>query len=910
MNFRYLSLAALLCLAACNGSDSQAPVTETEDSTFADAAGAKAQLDEINGQIAAAQKKRDELAAESQTIGSTVTEKRKALDDLIEQARIEADGIEQARAALEELQGDGANNPGKIVEATTRLNGLIREAGEKTDELDKAQKKLAVLNAGADEPGSIAAARKDLERLKGDGKGTPGEIAAAQRELEELELQLVALKGDGADKKGSITEAQEELALLKGDGADKKGSIKQAEDELDSLKDLVTTKTAELQDAQKALDDLTREDKDNPGKIAVAQKTLDDLVAQAVVKAEELRLASEELERLKIEGKKITDDATLAAGKITDDATLAATKITDVATLDAARIIGDALQKAGADMFKQANMLPQAGEMFASAGMEDEAFELLAPKDYVREDKAIYNAGIDAALELTAISETPSVKRQTIKLGDKSMPYTAKAGHLIAYAPKDPTNPDKKDAQAAIFYMAYTREGLPHEKRPVTFFFNGGPGEPSIWLHMGSFAPKRLETGEPVIPASALKARPASFPLVDNEESILDKSDIVFVDPPGAGFSQAIKPHTNREFWGPEVDAKLLRDFIVRYTNVNKRQLSPKYIYGESYSGIRVPILTRLIEEGGKGQYEPDPSGKDPVVLSGFVLNAPIMSYVSNCRYAGVSCTGFVPAYAMLADYHKLSKVNGLATIPASVDTLRTFVSGTFIPAFEKYLKKNTTQDWNTYIATPAGTKFLQDLSDKTGVAVNDWKLDLKMSGSTFMGKIKSGNSYNAYDARMLVPFVGGVKVYDPTYYEDAAFDKGIADLLPSYLNYKNTATYMTSNIAPKGTSPANANWNWGAAGRNATSSIPDLQATLGYDPGLKVLIVHGYYDLATPFYQTELDLKNVGLAERVPVKSFKGGHMIYVSKEARVPLKAALDEYYDAPPYTPPVTDAGLTLN
>ncbi|CAN7398625.1 hypothetical protein LJR231_002489 [Phyllobacterium sp. LjRoot231] len=418
-------------------------------------------------------------------------------------------------------------------------------------------------------------------------------------------------------------------------------------------------------------------------------------------------------------------------------------------------------------------------------------------------------------------------------------------------------------------------------------------------MHMGSFAPKRLKTGEPVIPDAVLKKRPSSFPLIDSEESLLDKTDLVFVDPPGAGYSQAIKPHINREFWGPEVDAKIVRDFIVRYVNVNNRQLSPKYIYGESYSGIRVPILSRLIEEGGKSQFDPDPSGKDPVVLSGIVLNAPILSYVSNCRYGGASCAGFVPAFAMLADVFKLSTVNGLATIPGSVDTLRTFVSGTYSPALEKFLNKAKPSEWTDYAASTAGKQFLQDMQDKTGISSDSWKTNPNKKNSDFMFLTKKDYAYNSYDARMIIPKINGLDPYDPSYYEDAAFDKGIADLLPDFLNYRAMTTYMSSNVAG-GTSPANKNWNWGA-GRNTTNSLPALSATLGYDPSLKVLVLHGYYDLVTPFYQTELDLKSVGLADRVPVKNFKGGHMTYVSEEARVPMKAALDEYYDAPHYSPP---------
>ncbi len=176
--------------------------------------------------------------------------------------------------------------------------------------------------------------------------------------------------------------------------------------------------------------------------------------------------------------------------------------------------------------------------------------------------RTFFDGGPEGGLELAAVDETPAVKHHSTTISGKTVEYTATAGHLIAYAPAEPASPATTDAQASIFYMAYTRDDLPKENRPVTFFFNGGPGSASIWLHLGSSAPKRLKTGEPFIPESAYTEKPATFPWIDNEETLLDKSDLVFVDPVGTGYSQAIKPHQNQDFWEMEVDARVDLDFI------------------------------------------------------------------------------------------------------------------------------------------------------------------------------------------------------------------------------------------------------------------------------------------------------------------------------------------------------------
>lgn len=217
------------------------------------------------------------------------------------------------------------------------------------------------------------------------------------------------------------------------------------------------------------------------------------------------------------------------------------------------------------------------------------------------------------AVDRLAVSETPSSKAQTINLKGSVIPFTATAGHMIAYdwesAPPKPVDLARLDAQAAIFYTAYTRDDLPRETRPVTFVFNGGPGGSSADLDLDFLGPKKIDTVSP------------ELRLLDNPDTLLDKTDLVYVDPVGTGYSTAIRPYENADFWGVDSDAKVLRDFITRYINLTGRQSSPKYIYGLSYGGMRAPIIGRRLIESGSRDYTAGPDGKPANILAGLILN-------------------------------------------------------------------------------------------------------------------------------------------------------------------------------------------------------------------------------------------------------------------------------------------------
>ncbi|WP_342704868.1 peptidase [Burkholderia arboris] len=522
----------------------------------------------------------------------------------------------------------------------------------------------------------------------------------------------------------------------------------------------------------------------------------------------------------------------------------------------------------------------------ASEESELDVFARVAPADKVLNDGNTYDTTLNGSIALSRIDEDSSVKRHTITINGKVLPYVARAGHLVAYR----QNGSGKKAEAAIFYTAYTRDALPKENRPVTFLWNGGPGSASIWLHMGSWGPKRLKSDAPNM-ADPTK-QPDSFPFEDNAISLLDQSDIVFVDPPGTGLSTAIEPLKNGDLWGTDDDAQVVADFITSYTNKYNRQSSPKYLYGESYGGIRTPIVANLLEQAGTSGYAPDPSGKPAKVLAGFILNSPLVDYNSNCDMmrGTVTCEGYIPSYAMTADYFKKSVKRGTQTQEQYLGELRTLARATFQTTYGAYFTNGRPNNqWNAYAASTAGQALLNRMADYTGIPASTWKSAFNYTPGPFRSALVPGYNLGRYDARMKVP---NGNSFAADSYIDVAFLNQLKTYFPDFVNYKTQSSYEPLNSATI------SNWKWKRAGSKYyyPQSITDIQAVLTADPDAKLLILHGYEDIATPGFQTELDLEGVNLSDRIPVKWFEGGHMIYNTEASRAPLKQAIDSYYKSP--------------
>lgn len=467
-------------------------------------------------------------------------------------------------------------------------------------------------------------------------------------------------------------------------------------------------------------------------------------------------------------------------------------------------------------------------------------------------DPTLYSSNGSASLQ--AANEFTSVTHHQVTVNGTVLNYTATVGHMTALAL------GSNAPEASFFYVAYTLDGSAPATRPVTFFYNGGPGSASVWLHLGSFGPKRLDTGEPNMSGTP------PFPLVDNAETMLDLSDLVFVDAIGSGYSQAIAPNTNSTFWGVDVDGAVFRDFVMRYAAVNNRGASPKFLYGESYGGPRTAVLADLLESAG-------------VHLTGLVLQSPAMNYNNNCGIIteSISCGTFLPSYGAIGAWF------GFTTPPHPPAELPTFMGSMramadeFEPILRGYLQNGT----------PATPEFLTRLASNTGLARGQWEANLNRDPEYFRTQLRSGTIYGRYDGRVTLPNNSPPgHAVDPS---DVLLSPSVAFRIGEYLTslgYTTPSTYTLLSNAIMG-------WNFNHDGHDLPDTVPDLAAAMAQNPRLKVLSVNGYHDLATPFRTTERDLGRLGNNPNVAVREYIGGHMTYLENASRRAMKADLADFY-----------------
>lgn len=455
-------------------------------------------------------------------------------------------------------------------------------------------------------------------------------------------------------------------------------------------------------------------------------------------------------------------------------------------------------------------------------------------------DPASYSGAQTASL--TAPQEGAAIVNTRITLAGKTLDYKATTGHLTA------TDPVSGQPTVSFFYVAYTAGTLDPSKRPVTFFYNGGPGSSSLWLHMGSFGPKRIVTA---IPSNVI----APLQLVDNQETLLDHSDLVFIDAVGTGFTQAVAPRKNGDFWGVDSDAAAFRDFVRRYVTVNGRQTSPKYLYGESYGSPRTGVLSNLLEVAG-------------VKLSGIVLQSAVMNYNTNCGVltpGTTSCEGYIPSYAAVSAYYHLT------TPPGDFNTylreVRDFSAVTYRPAVATWLQTHTTPP----------VPVVSQLTAYTGLGSTTWIPNFSMGPDFYRTQVASNTMIGRYDARVNGPLGSALAADgDPSLTViNAAFTSTVQSYIRNDLHYTAKTNYVTFNDLIN-------QWNFSHDGKTLPDTIPDVAAALVLNPALKVVAMSGYYDLATPFYQTELDLARLGNNPNIQIKNYGSGHMSYLDDTAR----------------------------
>ncbi|KQU52890.1 peptidase S10 [Sphingomonas sp. Leaf339] len=486
----------------------------------------------------------------------------------------------------------------------------------------------------------------------------------------------------------------------------------------------------------------------------------------------------------------------------------------------------------------------------------------------------------------TAPIEEQEVKhRDAVTVGGRRLPYTASAGTLtIRDIEGKPT--------ASVFYTAYTLDGVkPGSKRPVTFFYNGGPGSPSFWLRMGSFAPIRIRTTNPEF------IRPAPYDVGPNPDTLLDKTDMVFIDAVGTGYSRPLGDMKPSDFYGTDEDADAFAKAILRYSTKYSRWTSPKFLFGESYGTLRSGALAYQLQERG-------------MALNGVVLLSSIMNY--GYRQPGLDQVylNYLPSYAATAWYHNRMP-NRPADVATAVAQARTFATGPYMVALAK----------GQSISDAERDAVANQMSQLIGISPDFIKrANLRIDLPRFQKELLRGQArtIGRFDSRYTgidTDAAGERPETDAS--SDAisgAYIASFTDYLTGTLGYRTEMPYRLSARDAAGWS-----WNWkhdapgrsGGGGQNNPNTAVDLAAAMRANPYLKVLSMNGYYDMATPFFGTENDLGHMMLERpqqaNLRFTYYPAGHMTYLNPDALHRMKADLAGWYDeavsdARSATPPV--------
>ncbi|MBM3908382.1 MAG: peptidase S10 [Gemmatimonadetes bacterium] len=501
-----------------------------------------------------------------------------------------------------------------------------------------------------------------------------------------------------------------------------------------------------------------------------------------------------------------------------------------------------------------------AGEPPAAATGTGTGAAAAAPA--ARQDSAAVRAANTAR---RADEEAPAVTKHTLK-GVADFRYTATTGMMPI------RNDQSGETEGNIFYVAYTKDGANPATRPVTFVFNGGPGSSTVWLHMGAFGPKMVKLNAD----GTNPPPPASY--VDNEHTLLDQTDLVFLDPVGTGYSRATSVANGPKFWGLDEDMRSVAEFIRMYLSRNLRWPSPKFIAGESYGTTRAAHLSGYLTDTG-------------ISLNGVMLISAVLNFENSRPHRGndIAYVGFFPSFALTAYYHKKAAPE-LQRLPIGefARQAEQFASGEYAAALMKgaALTAAEREAMVTKVARFTGMPE-QVVSD------GDLRLELGRFSTELLRTQRrmSGRLDSRFTAYMQDPLAGRT-TFDPS---DASIRETFTPVLNDYvrreLNYKNDNIYY---ILGGGIG------RWRYEEGAYPNVVPSIERAWAKNPDMHVYFAMGYYDMATPYWAVQYTIDHMILdpavrQSRIHVSHFEAGHMMYIEAASMKKMRADLRAFIDA---------------
>ena len=463
-------------------------------------------------------------------------------------------------------------------------------------------------------------------------------------------------------------------------------------------------------------------------------------------------------------------------------------------------------------------------------------------------------------------AETPVVTHHSLTLHGKVLEYTATTGRM-------PIKTSTGITDAEMFYVAYTLDKA-GPKRPLTFAFNGGPGSATIWLHMGAFGPKRVK----MQPNGFMPAPP--FELEDNQDTWLDKTDLVFVDAIGTGYSRALTAEAGKKYWGLLGDLDAFGEFVRLYLQDNSRWTSPLYLAGESYGTTRAAGLSGWLIDHG-------------IALNGIVLISTVMNYQASSFAIGndLGYITYLPTYAMTAAYHNKLAPELNKNPSELLIEVQQFANNEY-PAI---LQKGDSLTPAERQAAVAKLVRFTGLSAKY-IEQNRLRIDLAHFDTELLRD--DGKIVGRLDARF-TGTNGSIPQQTPDYDPSEAairppYTSTFGNYVKQELGYQTDLVYwvLGGGIGP---------WEFPVSGAGR-QGFPDtsemLRHAFALNPYMHVFVAEGYYDSATPMGGVEYTLNHMGLTEEahknIRRDYFAAGHMVYIDKKSLTQLKKDVDQLFD----------------
>lgn len=494
--------------------------------------------------------------------------------------------------------------------------------------------------------------------------------------------------------------------------------------------------------------------------------------------------------------------------------------------------------------------------------------------------RALLLAGCLLALGVPAIAaKAPAIPRLTpdavtqhrIVLDGRTLAYTARAGTITLRNEKD-------EPTARVFYTAYTLDGADPSRRPVTYMYNGGPGSSTMWLRMGSFGPVRVATSDGQLTG------PPPYRIVDNQYSLLDKTDLVFIDMPGSGFGRIIGAGTRDDFWGVDEDAEAFAQFISRYMTTFNRWNSPRFLFGESYGTMRSSVLAKLLQDRGIG-------------LNGVVLLSSFLN--SNIDYNDGAPIGgndwgyilYLPTETATAWYHHA--LPGAPPLSVLLPQVERFALTEYLDA----LAQGAVLPQGRYNDIVAKLHRYTGLSDRYIRNSN-----LRIPYDRFENELlrESGRTVGRIDSRFQTYVLDRPEVSPDWDATDAAIDSAFVSTSNYYLRQVlryNTPLLYRSDIYGLIYGDGQS-WDFKHGINTQVLNVaPDLAQAMTYNPNLKVFSANGYFDFATPFFATAYVLDHLYLApalrRNITFGFYESGHMVYLHPRALAQFHNDLERWY-----------------